>query len=55
MTAPAPASRKVVPLGLYGQIFHRNVRASGVIPQIRFIMGAAAGGHVYSPLTDFTS
>src|ERR1700761_6031272 len=44
----------VVSLGLYGEIFHRNVQASGVIPQISLIMGAAAGGHVYSPaLTDF--
>ncbi|GAB3461689.1 acyl-CoA carboxylase subunit beta [Streptomonospora sediminis] len=44
----------VVALGLYGEIFKRNTRASGVIPQISLIMGAAAGGHVYSPaLTDF--
>jgi propionyl-CoA carboxylase beta chain len=44
----------VVSLGLYGDIFYRNVRASGVIPQISLIMGAAAGGHVYGPaLTDF--
>ncbi|MEV4319324.1 acyl-CoA carboxylase subunit beta [Actinocrispum sp. NPDC049592] len=44
----------VVSLGLYGEIFMRNVRASGVIPQISLIMGANAGGHVYSPaLTDF--
>ncbi|WP_026925730.1 acyl-CoA carboxylase subunit beta [Granulicoccus phenolivorans] len=44
----------VVSLGLYGEIFRRNTRASGVIPQISMIMGAAAGGHVYSPaLTDF--
>ncbi|MGW5052825.1 acyl-CoA carboxylase subunit beta [Actinokineospora sp. NPDC004072] len=44
----------VVSLGLYGEIFARNVRASGVIPQISLIMGANAGGHVYSPaLTDF--
>jgi propionyl-CoA carboxylase beta chain len=44
----------VVSLGLYGEIFRRNVHASGVIPQISLIMGAAAGGHVYSPaLTDF--
>jgi propionyl-CoA carboxylase beta chain len=44
----------VVSLGLYGEIFRRNVRASGVIPQISLIMGANAGGHVYSPaLTDF--
>ncbi|MBI1757745.1 MAG: acyl-CoA carboxylase subunit beta [Actinobacteria bacterium] len=45
----------VVSLGLYGAIFHRNVRSSGVIPQISLIMGTCAGGHVYSPaLTDFT-
>ena len=44
----------VVSLGLYGEIFLRNVHASGVIPQISLVMGAAAGGHVYSPaLTDF--
>ncbi|GAA4957363.1 acyl-CoA carboxylase subunit beta [Streptomonospora halophila] len=44
----------VVALGLYAEIFKRNTRASGVIPQISLIMGAAAGGHVYSPaLTDF--
>ena len=45
----------VVALGLYGEIFVRNVRSSGVIPQISLIMGACAGGAVYSPaLTDFT-
>ncbi|MPM61829.1 putative propionyl-CoA carboxylase beta chain 5 [bioreactor metagenome] len=45
----------MVSLGLYGEIFRRNTLASGVIPQISLIMGAAAGGHVYSPaLTDFT-
>src|SRR5687768_14832509 len=45
----------VVSLGLYGEIFTRNVRASGVIPQISLIMGSNAGGHVYSPaVTDFT-
>jgi propionyl-CoA carboxylase beta chain len=38
----------------YGEIFQRNVRASGVIPQISLIMGPCAGGAVYSPaLTDF--
>lgn len=38
----------------YGRIFERNVRASGVIPQISLIMGPCAGGAVYSPaLTDF--
>jgi len=45
----------VVALGLFAEIFFRNVRASGVIPQISLIMGPAAGGAVYSPaLTDFT-
>ena len=44
----------VVSLDGYGQIFERNVRASGVIPQISVIMGPCAGGAVYSPaLTDF--
>jgi propionyl-CoA carboxylase beta chain len=44
----------VVSLGLYGEIFRRNVHASGVIPQISLVLGPAAGGHVYSPaLTDF--
>ncbi|HEY7659826.1 MAG TPA: acyl-CoA carboxylase subunit beta [Actinomycetota bacterium] len=39
----------------YGYIFERNVRASGVIPQISVIMGPCAGGAVYSPaVTDFT-
>ena len=41
-------------LGGYGEIFQRNVLASGVIPQISLIMGPCAGGAVYSPaLTDF--
>lgn len=41
-------------LGGYGEIFYRNVQASGVIPQISLIMGPCAGGAVYSPaLTDF--
>jgi propionyl-CoA carboxylase beta chain len=45
----------VVALGLYGEIFMRNVRSSGVIPQISLVMGACAGGAVYSPaITDFT-
>ncbi|MGI8693306.1 MAG: acyl-CoA carboxylase subunit beta [Geodermatophilaceae bacterium] len=45
----------VVSLGLYGEIFFRNVQASGVIPQISLIMGPCAGGAVYSPaITDFT-
>jgi propionyl-CoA carboxylase beta chain len=45
----------IVSLGSYGEIFKRNVLASGVIPQISVIMGPCAGGAVYSPaLTDFT-
>lgn len=45
----------VVSLALYGEIFKRNVHASGVIPQISVIMGPCAGGAVYSPaITDFT-
>ncbi|MBA2694994.1 MAG: acyl-CoA carboxylase subunit beta [Ornithinimicrobium sp.] len=44
----------VVALGLYAEIFRRNVHASGVIPQISLIMGPCAGGAVYSPaITDF--
>lgn len=42
-------------LGGYADIFHRNVKASGIIPQISAIMGPCAGGAVYSPaMTDFT-
>jgi propionyl-CoA carboxylase beta chain len=38
----------------YAEIFHRNVKASGIIPQISLIMGPCAGGAVYSPaITDF--
>ncbi len=41
-------------LAAYGEIFYRNVLASGVVPQISVIMGPCAGGAVYSPaLTDF--
>jgi propionyl-CoA carboxylase beta chain len=41
-------------LGGYAEIFYRNVKASGVIPQISLIMGPCAGGAVYSPaITDF--
>ena len=44
----------VVSLGGYADIFYRNVRASGVIPQLSAILGPCAGGAVYSPaLTDF--
>jgi propionyl-CoA carboxylase beta chain len=53
--AGARIQEGVVSLGLYGEIFTRNVHASGVIPQISLIMGSCAGGHVYSPaVTDFT-
>ncbi|MDH2415074.1 acyl-CoA carboxylase subunit beta [Nocardioides sp. CER19] len=53
--AGARIQEGVVSLGLYGEIFRRNVHASGVIPQISLIMGNCAGGHVYSPaVTDFT-
>jgi len=44
----------VVALGGYGDIFFRNVQASGVVPQISAIVGPCAGGAVYSPaMTDF--
>src|SRR6201986_800254 len=52
--AGARIQEGVVSLGLYSRIFRNNILASGVVPQISLIMGAAAGGHVYSPaLTDF--
>jgi propionyl-CoA carboxylase beta chain len=45
----------VVALGLFAEIFRRNVHASGVVPQISVIVGPCAGGAVYSPaITDFT-
>src|SRR5205814_8994619 len=45
----------VAALGGYGEVFRRNVLASGVIPQISVIMGPCAGGDVHSPaMTDFT-
>ncbi|MDQ3966463.1 MAG: methylmalonyl-CoA carboxyltransferase, partial [Actinomycetota bacterium] len=44
----------VLSLAGYAEIFHRNVLASGVVPQISVIMGPCAGGAVYSPaMTDF--
>src|SRR4029453_14827560 len=44
----------VVSLGAYGDVFVRNVKCSGVIPQISLTMGPSAGGAVYSPaMTDF--
>lgn len=44
----------VASLAGYAEIFHRNTRASGVVPQISAVMGPCAGGAVYSPaITDF--
>jgi len=44
----------VAALGGYGEVFRRNVIASGVIPQISVILGPCAGGDAYSPaMTDF--
>jgi propionyl-CoA carboxylase beta chain len=44
----------VASLAGYAEIFHRNVRASGVVPQISLVVGPCAGGAVYSPaITDF--
>jgi acetyl-CoA carboxylase carboxyltransferase component len=52
--AGARIQEGVVSLDAYGGIFHRNVKASGVIPQVSVIMGPCAGGAVYSPaMTDF--
>lgn len=44
----------VVSLGGYADIFYRNTRASGLVPQISAVLGPCAGGAVYSPaITDF--
>jgi len=44
----------VASLAAYGEVFQRNIEASGVVPQISVIMGPCAGGAVYSPaMTDF--
>ncbi|MFZ4585317.1 MAG: acyl-CoA carboxylase subunit beta [Acidimicrobiia bacterium] len=52
--AGARIQEGVVSLASYGGIFYRNVKASGVIPQISVILGPCAGGAVYSPaITDF--
>lgn len=54
-SAGAHIQEGVRSLAGFGEIFKRNVRASGVIPQISGIFGPCAGGSVYSPaLTDFT-
>ncbi|MBT2598390.1 MULTISPECIES: acyl-CoA carboxylase subunit beta [Oceanobacillus] len=53
-SAGARIQEGVTALDGYGQIFYRNVKYSGVIPQISIILGPNAGGAVYSPaLTDF--
>jgi acetyl-CoA carboxylase carboxyltransferase component len=52
--AGARIQEGVVSLVAYGEIFRRNVKASGVVPQISVVMGPCAGGAVYSPaMTDF--
>ena len=52
--AGARIQEGVVSLDSYGGIFSRNVRASGVVPQISVVLGPCAGGAVYSPaITDF--
>ncbi|WP_084960232.1 acyl-CoA carboxylase subunit beta [Thermoactinospora rubra] len=52
--AGARIQEGVTALAGYGGIFRRNVRASGVIPQISVMLGPCAGGAAYSPaLTDF--
>lgn len=52
--AGARIQEGVVSLHSYGGIFRRNVKSSGVIPQISVILGPCAGGAVYSPaMTDF--
>ena len=42
----------VASLAAYGEVFQRNIMASGVVPQISLIMGPCAGGAVYSPCHD---
>jgi acetyl-CoA carboxylase carboxyltransferase component len=52
--AGARIQEGVVSLDSYGGIFFRNVKASGVVPQISVVLGPCAGGAVYSPaMTDF--
>src|SRR6478609_3382543 len=52
--AGARIQEGVVSLASYGGIFFRNVKSSGVIPQISVVLGPCAGGAVYSPaMTDF--
>jgi propionyl-CoA carboxylase beta chain len=54
-SAGARIQEGVEGLAGYGEVFFRNVRCSGVVPQISIIAGPCAGGAVYSPaMTDFT-
>ena len=54
-SAGARIQEGVVSLAGYADIFYRNVRASGVVPQLSIIAGPCTGGAVYSPaITDFT-
>jgi acetyl-CoA/propionyl-CoA carboxylase carboxyl transferase subunit len=54
-SAGARIQEGVGSLAGFGEVFHRNQQASGVVPQISAIMGPCAGGAVYSPaITDFT-
>src|SRR6185503_4790924 len=54
MDLAAQVGAPVIGINAYGDVFVRNVKCSGVIPQISLIMGPCAGGAVYSPaMTDF--
>lgn len=54
-SAGARIQEGVEGLNGYGEVFYRNVQASGVVPQLSIIAGPCAGGAVYSPaMTDFT-
>jgi acetyl-CoA carboxylase carboxyltransferase component len=55
-SAGARIQEGVEGLAGYGEVFYRNVRLSGVVPQISLIVGPCAGGAVYSPaMTDFVA
>ncbi|HUY61757.1 MAG TPA: acyl-CoA carboxylase subunit beta [Candidatus Dormibacteraeota bacterium] len=54
-SAGARIQEGVVSLAGYADIFYRNVRCSGIVPQLSLIVGPCTGGAVYSPaITDFT-
>ncbi|MCA9877848.1 MAG: hypothetical protein KC442_08700, partial [Thermomicrobiales bacterium] len=55
-SAGARIQEGVEGLAGYGEVFYRNVRLSGVVPQISLIVGPCAGGAVYSPaMTDIVA